>query len=419
MSVVEENAASGTPQAIPCLADLPMTDSRTAAYAILRDAGPVAPWEYGTYIVVSTEAAEFAFKHPDLFSSRQAFDEVGSPLPLVPMAFDPPDHTRYRRILQPFFSPKAVASWEPTLRAQAGELIGVLADRGHCDLVTELAVPLPAQAFLTMFGLPPEDRDRLNAWKDALMHDFTPPVEPAAVDGENGPARPVWEREEAIKNGAELYEYLVSHIARRREAGDTGDLLGQLLADTSDDALDDAEMLGLSFVFVLAGLETVTSALSTAFALLAAQPPLRRQIAADPACIPDAVEELLRFDGPVVLVPRIATQDVTLAGQFIPAGSRVNIALAAASRDPAEYKDPDTIDLQRAQRHFAFGAGPHRCLGSHLARMQLRTIMEEWHRRIPEYEIAPGVTPRVTWPATVVSIASLPLVFPPGGGRPG
>lgn len=402
-----------------------MADSRTAAYAILRDTGPVTAGRFGTYWIMSGEAAEFVLKHPDLFSSRRAFDMVGSPLPLVPIAFDPPEHTRYRRILQPFFSPRGIAPWEPAVRALGGELIDGLAGRGECDLVAELAVPLPAQVFLTLFGLPLADRDRLIAWKDGLLHSFGPPAEqapPAAGGDAAGPGapgtpggqRPGWQRSERVlRTGAELYEYLVGHIGRRRQRADTGDLLGQLLADTSDERLDDGEILGLSFLFVLAGLETVTSALSTAFALLAAQPELRRQVAADPASIPGAVEELLRFDGPVLFVPRIATQDVVLAGQLIPAGSQVTVALGVASRDPAEHPDPDLIDLQRRERHLAFGVGPHRCLGSHLARMELRVTLEEWHRRIPEYELAPGVRPQVTWPAGTVGITSLPLVFRP------
>jgi cytochrome P450 len=132
--------------------------------------------------------------------------------------------------------------------------------------------------------------------------------------------------------------------------------------------------------------------------------------------IPSAVEELLRFDGPVLFVPRIVTQDVELAGQTIPAGAYVMVTIAVASRDPAEHPDPDTIDFQRQERSLAFGGGPHRCLGSHLARMELRVALEEWHRRIPEYELAPGAVPLVTWPAGVVGIDYLPLVFPSAGG---
>jgi len=389
--------AAPPPARVPPFGDLPMADNRTGAYAAIRNAGPVIRGPRGRYVIASSEAVEFVLKHPELFSSQRAFDAAGSPLPMVPIAFDPPEHTRYRRILQPFFSPRGTASWLPVVRGLAGELIDGFAGRGECDLVAELAVPLPAHVFLTLFGLPLQDRDRLIAWKEALLN----------FDFQGG--EPVPER--TARLGAELYEYLVAHIAQRRRRGGTGDLLGQLLADTSDERLSDDEILGLSFLFVLAGLETVTSSLSTTFAALAAQPALRRQIAADPALIPSAVEELLRFDGPVLFVPRIAIQDVELAGQTIPAGSYVMVTIAVASRDPAEHPDPDTIDFQRQERNLAFGVGPHRCLGLHLARMEMRVALAEWHRRIPEYELAPGVTPQVRWPAGTVGIDSLPLVW--------
>jgi cytochrome P450 len=403
----------------PRLADLPMAEDRNAAYAMLRDAGPVARTRFGTYMITSGEAAEFVLKSPELFSSRQATDIVGSPVPMVPLAFDPPEHTRYRRILQPFFSPRGIASWLPRVRAMAGELIDSLASRGQCDLVAELAVPLPAQVFLTLFGLPLQDRDRLIGWKDGLIRDFgqtapADPADPAQPGTAGGALRRRRLSEQTMRLGAELYEYLVGHIASRREQEDTSDLLGRLLADRSEERLDDREILGLSFLFVLAGLETVTSALTTAFALLAARPGLRRQIVAEPSCIPGAVEEMLRFDGPILFVPRIAAQDVRLAGQVIPAGAAVNVFVAAADRDPVEHPDPDVVDLRRQERHLAFGVGPHRCLGSHLARMELRVTMEEWHRRIPEYRLAPGVTPRVAWPSGLVGIRSLPLVYPSG-----
>jgi cytochrome P450 len=383
--------------------ELPMADSRTAAYKIVREAGPVARDDHGAYVITTTTGAEYALRNPGLFSSKRAFDGVGSPVPMVPIGTDPPEHTRYRRLLQPMFSPRSVAPWQPRIRALAGELIDQVATKGECDLVADLAVPLPAQVFLTLFGLPLEDRDRLLAWKDAIL-------DTVGIRGAEAPSA------ESARLGAELYGYLVSHISGRRRHGGTGDMLGQLLADTSDDALNDEEMLGLSFQFVLAGLDTVTCALSTAFATLASQPALRRQIAADPALIPGAIEELLRVDGPVATLPRVVTEDVELDGQTIPAGTYVQVAVAAANRDPAEHPDPDTIDFGRQERHLAFGGGPHGCLGSHLARMEMRVALEEWHRRIPDYELAPGTTPTATWPAGLVGIDSLPLVFPPGGG---
>jgi cytochrome P450 len=378
---------------------LPMAEDRTAAYSFLREAGPVLRTAFGSYLITSAGAAEFALRNPGLFSSQRAFDLVGSPLPLVPIAFDPPEHTRYRRILQPFFSPRGVAAWLPQVRALARDLIDGVAQRGGCDLVADLAVPLPAQVFLTLFGLPVEDRDRLNTWKEGLLR--IRPGEPGETRGEH-----------AVRMGTELFGYLVEHVAQRRRDGTSTGLLGQLLTDPGDGRLTDEEIYGLAFLFVLAGLETVTSALSTAFAILASQPQLRTRIASDPSVIPAAVEELLRVDGPLFYVPRVTTKDVAVAGQLIPAGTLVQVVLAVADRDPAGHPHPDVIDFGRQERNLAFGGGPHRCLGSHLARMEMRVFIEEWHRRIPDYELAPGAAPRVTWPAGVVGIGHLPLVFP-------
>ena len=137
------------------------------------------------------------------------------------------------------------------------------------------------------------------------------------------------------------------------------------------------------------------------------------------ATVPDtplrAVEELLRFDGPVVTVPRVANSDVEVAGRIIPADSHVAVAIATANRDPAGHRAPDTVDFRRDERHLAFGAGPHGCLGAHLARIEMRVVLTEWHRRIPDYELAPGALARAAWPAGLVGIDNLPLVFPPGG----
>ena len=383
---------------------LPMADNRTEAYRLVREAGPIIKTPRG-HVLSSSEYVEYALKHPELFSSKRAFDVVGSPLPMVPIAFDPPEHTRYRHILQPFVGPREAAAWRPRVRSLVGTLIDSFAEHGHCDLVTELAVPLPADVFLTLFGLPMKDRDQLIAWKESLL---ASPV--------LGGGKPT---DQVIQAGAELFSYLVGHIEqRRRHLDNAEDLLGCLLADTSDERLSDEELLGLSFLFVLAGLDTVTSALSTAFAALAAQPRLRQQIANDPSVIPDAVEEFLRIDGPVVFLPRVASQDIELGGHTIPAGSEVQLAIAVANRDPAEHAGPDEIVLRRQERHHAFGGGPHRCLGSHLARMEMREVLAEWHSRIPEYELAPGFTPRVEWPTGLVGLDTLPLVFPPpvGGG---
>lgn len=378
--------------------ELPLPRSRTAAYRMLREAGPVVRDAHGAYLVTDAASVSYVLRRPAVFSSKRAFDSLGSPIPIVPVAADPPEHTRYRQILHPFFSVRGTARWLPAVRELAAGLIDGFAGRGECDVVTELAVPLPTQVFLTLFGLPLADRDRLIAWKEAVF---------AAV-GISGAEPP---SDSAIMLAAELYEYLAGHIARRRGHGGP-DMLSQLVADSGEQALADDEVLGLSFLFVLAGLDTVTSALSTAFAALATDQELRRKIAADPAVIPAAVEELLRFDGPVVTVPRVAVEDTEVGGTVIPAGAYVAVAIAAANHDPAEHPEPDAVDLGRSGPHLAFGGGPHTCLGAHLARMEMRVALEEWHRRIPEYQLAPGASTSADWPAALVGLDHLPLVFP-------
>ena len=241
--------------------ELPMAESRGLAYQIMLDAGPVVPDAHGAFVITESAAATYALRHPELFSSKRAFDSLGSPIPIVPVAADPPEHTRYRKLLHPFFSARGLARWLPIVRDLAVDLIDDIADRGGCDLVTDLALPLPAQVFLTLFGLPLQDRDRLIAWKDAVL---------GAV-GTSG-AEPATDANIAL--AAELYEYLVGHIEQHRDHGGD-DILSQLLADSRDVRMTDDEILGLSFLFVLAGLDTVTSALSTAFATLASRPELQ------------------------------------------------------------------------------------------------------------------------------------------------
>jgi cytochrome P450 len=285
------------------------------------------------------------------------------------------------------------------LRALAGELIDGIAARGECDVVADLAIPYPSDVFLTLFGLPLEDRDRLIAWKDAVIAAASPTGKPPP----EGPD---------VEAAIELFGYLNGYIGERRAQGPTGDDVLSRIIDLGDDGLTDEELLGLAFLFVLAGLDTVTAVIGFAFLNLAQQPDLRAAIVADPAIIPTVVEEILRLELPAPLVPRIATEDVELGGCRIAAGAPVNVVLACPNRDAAEHPDPDSIVLGREDaRHLGFGGGVHRCLGSHLARAELRLILEEFHRRIPDYSLAPGAEPQVAWPSGTLGLDTLPLVF--------
>lgn len=377
--------------------DLPFTQDITLAWQQLREHGDVVVGREQV-VVTSAAAVDFVAKRPELFSSARAFNRVGSPVPMVPIAIDPPDHTRFRRLLDPFFSPRRMAEREPELRRQAGELIDAIKERGECEFLADVAVPFPSQVFLTLFGLPLEDRDRLIQWKNSIL-EFTDPA-----SGEPTP--------EVLAHGLELYTYLTEHIAARRANPEGDDLLSQLITLNDEGGLTDPEILGLCFLFVLAGLDTVTSALGFSFARLATDPELRHKITADYSLIPYFIEEQLRVDSPVPFAPRVATEDVEVAGCPVAKDTNVLISLGCANRDPGQYPDPETVHLDKQPPHFAFGRGPHRCLGSHLARLELRLILEEWHNRIPDYTLAEDAEPKAPWPHATMGLDAVPLVFP-------
>ncbi len=384
------------PSGTVSLDDLPLAHNRTAGWNALRASGEVVECD-DAFALTSIEAITQACKNPEIFSSARAFDMLGSPLPLVPIAIDPPEHARFRRILDGFFAPKRLRLMEPTLRAQAGQIIDGLVAQGTCEAVADFAIPYPTQVFLTLFGLPLEDRDKLVRWKDAIINIANP------GEAEAGP--------EGLERAAELYTYLSAFITERRHTpGD--DLLSQLLALRDEGGMSDEEIIGLGFLFVLAGLDTVTSALSFMFAALGADKALRARLYDDPSSIPTFIEEMLRFEVPVPFVPRVTTADVTVCGRVIPEGSQVMVGLGAANRDPARFVDADVFDPDREKApHFAFGLGVHRCLGSHLARIELEIVLDEWHRRVGDYELAPGAVPTVPWPAGTLAVQSVPLVL--------
>jgi cytochrome P450 len=343
---------------------------------------------------------ELAAKKPGVFSSAKAFDRLGSPVPLIPIAIDPPDHTRLRRMLDPFFSPRKMAEREAELRRQAGELIdAIVAAGGQCDVMPVLATPFPSQVFLTLFGLPMEDRDRLVRWKDAILQ-FTDPSSSEATP-------------EVMAHALELFTYLTEHIAARRSDSTGNDMLSQLMQDTGEGVMTDNEILGLCFMFVLAGLDTVTSAVGFAMAKLGGDADLRRRIAGDFTLIPGFIEDLLRVDGPVPFAPRVTTEEVEIAGRMVPKDTTVMLSYGSADRDPRRYDDADEVHLESKNVHFAFGRGPHRCLGSHLARLELRLILEEWHTRIADYALVDGRQPEMPWPTGTMGLTSVPLDIKP------
>lgn len=380
------------PQTLPHILyeELPMAADRGAGWAKLRGLGPVAQGD-GWYYLTGRDDVLAALRNPEVFSSTRAFDQMVSQVPLVPLAFDPPEHTRYRRILHPFFSPQALASVLPALQAQAAEMIAEIAQRDECEVLADLAIPYPSQVFLTLFGLPLEDRDQLIAWKDAII-DLGLERDPAKID---------------LVPAAELFGYLIEAVAAQRRQPREG-ILSQLLHGR--DALTDAEALGLSFVFILAGLDTVTSAIGTIMLELARRQDLRDDLCRNPDNVAAFVEEMIRLEPAAPVVGRTTTRPVTVAGVTLPEGSEVRLCLGAVNRDGSDATSGDDLVMDgKLHRHWGFGGGPHRCLGSHLARMELRIVVSEWLKRIPDFGLAPGFRPEIKWPSATCSLPELPL----------
>jgi cytochrome P450 len=370
---------------------LPMTADRGVGWKVLRDAGPVV-YMNGYYYITRREDVLAALRNPKVFSSRLALQPPGSPIPVVPLAFDPPEHTRYRKILQPFFSPHGLSKSRPVLQRHAVDMIAALADRGECEVMKDLANLYPYQVFLDLYGLPLEDRDRVIAWKDGIIAD-----KPYAVEAD------------VAASAQELYAYLINVIKQRRESPGS-DMLSRVMA--SDGDFSDLELLGMSHLLILAGLDTVTAAIGFSLLELARRPELRTALRHNPRQIRVFIEEIVRLEPSAPVAPRVLTETVEVGGMLLPKGSSVHLCMAAINRDGSDEISTDELVMDgKVHRHWGFGGGPHRCLGSHLGRMELTVLVDEWLKQIPEFELAPGYEPEIRFPSKTFALKSLPLQF--------
>jgi cytochrome P450 len=368
----------------------------------VRDARVFYSPRYGGYWVLTrADDIRAVFQDPDRFSSADVAIPAGRyPRVLRPLALDPPEHGVYRQALSAAFSPQAAARREEEIRSACEELIDGFSGAGRCELVEAFTKPLPTRIFIGMMGLPTSEAGQFVEWNSALVHGYDDP------EGRRAAAK-------------SIEGYLAALIRERRAArrGDEDDLLEVLLAgQVHDRPLTDDEILDCAFLLFMAGLDTVTAAASFGFRALASRPDLQEALAADPSIVPRAVEELLRAHA-IVNAARTATRDTTIAGGVeVREGDRILLATSLATRDPDEFVAPTTIDFGReANRHLAFGAGPHRCLGSHLARVELRVALEEFHRRIPRYRLDPTAPVHIHG-GGVFGLDRLVLEWNPGTG---
>jgi cytochrome P450 len=383
----------------PSLFDPEMARNPQPMMKVMRDTAPVFEMDTGqfrSFLVAPHDAVIDVLRDPEVFSSQFDAVQIGQIRPLIPLQIDPPEHHGFRKLLDPLFAPKRVAELEPRTRELVAGMIDAVADDGACNFNDAIAEPLPSTVFLDLLGLPTSRTPEFIELKDGIIRP---------------PARSPQERLDMVnETGKRIYAVLEEVVDARTEEPRDDFISGFLHAEVDGHQLSRDEVIDICYLFFLAGLDTVTASLDCMLAFLAQHPEHRRQLADDPSLIPHAVEELLRWETPVPGVVRMTTADTEVAGCPIPKGNTVTVLLASANTDEAAWDRPDEVDFHReVNKHVAFGGGVHRCLGSHLARMELRVTLEEWHKRVPEYELAPGTV--LQYSPGLRQIDHLPLVW--------
>ena len=373
-------------------------------FKMLRDETPVmsVPMGAGPGVLLTRKAEIMeALRHPEIFSSNMDAVDLKNKRPMIPLQIDPPDHKKFRKLLDPIFAPRKMAAMEDEVAELVNHLIDGFIDDGEVDFAQRFSIPFPSQVFLTLLGLPLEELDRFLAMKDGI-------IRPDHVTGTRYGAKEAQDHQQKVADAT--YEYF-EMVLDEREKERRDDLLSHFLdAEVEGDRLSRNDILDICFLFLIAGLDTVTATLDCMYSFLAQNPGHRRQLVEDPALIPNAIEEMLRWETPVMTIARVAVADYELGGCPVHEGDQVMVLIGSANTDEAEFPDGDQVRFDReVNPHIAFGGGIHRCLGSHLARMELRVALREWHRRIPEYELEPGHT--LVYTPGIRSIDTFPLRF--------
>ena len=314
---------------------------------------------------------------------------------------DPPDHTRLRGLVSKAFTPRALERLRPEIQHIVDGLLDEALTRGSMDLIEEFAYPLPVRVICEMLGVPVKDHERFKAWGldiarglDAIM---LPP------DSEVG--------QRSVSGRKALAGYFRELIAERRAAPRDDMLSALIAAEEAGDKLNEEELLATCILLLVAGHETTVNLIGNGTLALLRHPDQLRKLRENPGLIVTAVEELLRFDGPVQRTARIPSEDITIGGQTIGKGEMVMPFLGAADRDPTQFPDPDLLDITRTDnRHIAFGMGIHFCLGAPLARMEGQIAINTLLARLPKLAVATD-KPQFRQSLTLRGLQTLPVSF--------
>jgi len=342
----------------------------------------------GAWYVTKTEDQRRILQDGETFSSfRKIFSAgIGEDWPVIPLEIDPPEHGKYRALINPLFAPKKLAVVEPFVRQKAISLIEACKARGTtCEVMNEFAFPLAVSVFLSLLGIPDDRLTEFVGWATDMLH-RTP--------------------EDRTRSARKVLAFL-DDLAAKRRAQPTDDFMSYLVTtDVEGRKLTDQEVRAISVLVFVGGLDTVAAAIGLDLYYLARNPDAQQELREHPERIPNAVEEMLRAFATITPI-RTATKDVVFNGAPIRKGDLVACPTMVSSRDPDEFADPDKIDFAREDnRHVAFSYGPHRCVGSHLARRELIIALTEVFRLIPPFRIKEGTTP-VTFGGFVFGVENL------------
>jgi cytochrome P450 len=340
------------------------------------------------WLVFRHEDIQRILHDPQTFSSQTIHMEGALPSLIM---MDPPDHRKMRALVSQAFTPRAIAQLEPRIKELVNGFLDLVVDKGEMDVVDDLAFPLPATVIAEMLGVRAEDKEQFRQWVSMIVG-INPQETHAASNAIVDYCKPIVEQ-------------------RRREPRE--DLISALLtAEIDGERLSDGEILGFCLILVIAGQETTTSLLGSTIMCLTDHPEALQEVLAEPALIPDTVEEVLRYRSPAHMISRIAAADTVIGGHEIKAGQYILAIPAAANLDEAQFSNATTFDIHRpANRHIAFGAGVHFCLGAPLSRLEATIALQIMLKRLPNIQRIKTVPLEIKISQTLYALKHVPISF--------
>jgi len=364
-------------------------------YAQLRSDAPIRrvplPDGRGMWLVTRYEDVSAIFRDerfvkdwrnamtPEQLAQVPAIPEVMKPLTSNMLDTDPPDHERLRALVSKAFTPRLIERMRPRVQEIADTLLDAVRDKGEMDLIDDYAFPLPITVIAELLGVPAEDRDRFREWSNAAV---------------SGDTTQEYIEKVLLPHMQAFTDYLRAMFDEKRK-NPKNDLISALVqAEEAGDKLSEDELMAMVFLLLIAGHETTVNLIGNGSLALLQHPDQLRKLREDPALIKPAIEELLRYDGPVeTSTERFAREDIAIGGTVIPRGEMVMVVIASADHDPDRFQDPDALDITRADnKHLAFGKGIHFCIGAPLARLEATVALTVLAERITSWTFAEGNT---------------------------